>query len=346
MYIDCHGHFTTVPQAVADWRRRQVAAYEESGTHLGTDDLSVSEAELMAAIEGAQLPLQKERGTDVTLFSPIAGRMAHHLGDQATSITWSRLCNDLIARVCRLFPGSFIGVCQLPQSPDGEIAPCVEEVERCVTELGFVGANISPDVSDGYWNSPALTDEFFYPLYEKMVELSVPGMVHASMSCNPAVHQTCAHYLNGDTTAFMQLCLSDVFKTFPELKLIIPHGGGAVPYHWGRYRGVMQDLGRGRLEDLVGDNVFFDTCVYWRKGLELLVETVPTSNILYASEMVGAVRGIDPETGHHYDDTRYLLDSLQGLDEAAQRAIYGENALRVFGRLERALEQSTKEASE
>jgi 4-oxalmesaconate hydratase len=336
MYIDCHGHFTTVPSSVKAWRDRQVAAFERSGARVSPDELEVSDDELIAAIESKQLALQRERGTDVTLFSPIAGKMAHHYGDQETSLTWSRLSNDLIARVCALFARNFVGVCQLPQSPGAPIDACVEELERCVEELGFVGCNLNPDPSDGHWQAPPITDEHYFPLYERMVELDVPAMVHASMSCNPAVHGTCAHYLNGDTTAFMQLCLSDLFTTFPDLKLIIPHGGGAVPYHWGRYQGVMQDLGRGRLEDVLLGNVFFDTCVYWRKGLELLVGTVPAENVLYASEMIGAVRGVDPETGRHYDDTRFLLDSID-MDDDQRAAIAGGNALRVFGRLERVL---------
>ena len=127
-----------------------------------------------------------------------------------------------------------------------------------------------------------------------MVELDVPAMVHVSGSCNPAFHITGAHYINADTTAFMQLILSDLFKDFPTLKLIIPHGGGAVPYHWGRYRGLAQDNGRPELDDIIKNNVFFDTCVYHLPGIELLTKVVPVDNILFASEMVGAVRGIDP----------------------------------------------------
>jgi 4-oxalmesaconate hydratase len=271
--------------------------------------------------------------------------MAHHYGDAETSITWSRLANDIIARVCALFPGNFVGVCQLPQSPGAPIDACVGELERCVTELGFVGCNLSPDPSDGYWQAPPITDESFYPLYQRMTELGVPTMVHTSMSCNPAVHGTCAHYLNGDTTAFMQLVQSDLFAAFPDLKLIIPHGGGAVPYHWGRYRGVMQDLGRGTPEELVDGNVYFDTCVYYGKGLQLLTETVPTANILYASEMIGAVRGVDPDTGHRYDDTRYLLDQVE-LSDAARDAITAGNALQVFGRLEQVLSERGAVAAE
>jgi 4-oxalmesaconate hydratase len=331
--IDCHGHYTTAPSALIEWRTRQIKLFEESGARLSPDELEITDDQIRQSIETGQLPLQRERQTDVTLFSPIAGYMAHHYGDEEMSRVWARTCNDLIHRVCTLFPDNFVGVCQLPQSPGVDAGNSVDELERCVTELGFVACNLNPDPSDGYWQSPPITDRSFYPLYEKMVELDVPAMVHVSMSCNPAVQGTCAHYLNGDTTAFLQLAVSDLFVDFPTLKLIIPHGGGAVPYHWGRYRGYVQDLGKRPLEEIVLDNVFFDTCVYWQPGLELLLKTVPASNILYASEMIGAVQGVDALSGHRFDDTKFLLDSITTPSDADRRLVMGENALRVYGRL-------------
>ena len=347
MIIDCHGHFTTAPPALGKWRERQIRAFEDSGTRVSPDELRISDDEITAAIEPGQLRLQLERGTDLTLFSPGAGKMAHHYGDGRTSLDWSRVSNDLIARVCGLFPDRFAGVCQLPQSPGGALAFSVrasaEELRRCVEELGFVGCLLNPDPSDGYWQAPPLTDRIYYPLYEKLVELDVPAMVHVAMSRNPAIQGTCAHYLNGDTAVFMQLCLSDLFTDFPTLRLILPHGGGAVPYHWGRYRGVMQDQGRPPLEESVLDNVFFDTCVYHKRGLELLTDIIPARNVLFASEMIGAVRGVDPETGHRFDDTKALLDSIESIAEQDRQAIYGGNALRVFPRLERVLENRKQE---
>jgi 4-oxalmesaconate hydratase len=166
-----------------------------------------------------------------------------------------------------------------------------------------------------------------------MAELDVPAMIHVSASCNPNFHGTGAHYINGDTTAFMQLITSDLFKDFPTLKFIIPHGGGAVPYHWGRYRGIAQDMGRPPLKELLLNNVFFDTCVYHRPGIELLLKVIPADNILFASEMVGAVRGIDPETGHYYDDTKRYLDAIDWLPAADREKIFHRNAARVYPRL-------------
>ena len=168
--------------------------------------------------------------------------------------------------MCGLFPQNFVGVCQLPQTPGDPLANCIDELERCVNELGFIGCNLNPDPSGGRWTAPPLTDRIWYPFYEKLVELDVPAMVHVSASCNPNFHATGAHYINADTTAFMQFLTADLFKDFPTLRMIIPHGGGAVPYHWGRYRGLAQDMKRPLLTDLIRDNVFFDTCVYHQAG--------------------------------------------------------------------------------
>jgi 4-oxalmesaconate hydratase len=326
--IDCHAHFTTVPRTLHEWRRRQLDGTGVSGAPPISDD------ELIAALEDRQLARQRERGLDLTLFSPIAGQMGHHLGTPAQSVEWSTVCNDLIHRVCRLFPESFAGVCQLPQAPGEGLAASVEELERCVAELGFVGCNLNPDPSGGYWTDPPLTDRVYYPLYEKMVELDVPAMIHVSASCNPSFHHVGAHYLNGDTTAFMQFLLAPrLFEDFPTLRFVIPHGGGAVPYHWGRYRGLAQDMGLGTLDEAVLGNVFFDTCVYHQAGIDLMTRVVPHRNIVFGSETIGAVKGVDPETGHHYDDTKRYVLATPNLTDAQRADVFHHNHLTVYPRL-------------
>jgi 4-oxalmesaconate hydratase len=332
MIIDCHGHYTTAPPQLEAWRKQQIAALGEPSRGPSPSSLNISDEELRLSVEGAQLKMQRERGTDVTFFSPRASFMAHHIGDARTSADWSRICNELIYRLCKLYPDNFVGVCQLPQSPGVPPENCFEELTRCVEEYGFVGCNLNPDPSGGHWKEPPLTDKWWYPLYEKMVGLDVPAMVHVSTSCNPCFHTTGAHYLNADTTAFMQFLTSDLFKDFPTLRFIIPHGGGAVPYHWGRYRGIAQDMKRPPLKDLLLNNVFFDTCVYHRPGIELLLKVIPAENILFASEMIGAVRGVDPETGHHFDDTQRYLDAIDWVSAADKQKIFEGNARRVYPR--------------
>ena len=336
MIIDCHGHYTTAPKALEQFRERQLA---EPG-RAQKQPIAISDDEIRESLEQAQLRIQRERGTDLTIFSPRAVGMGHHLGNETTSRHWAEHCNDLIHRVCKLYPKNFVGVCQLPQSPGVAPKNSIAELERCVTQLGFIGCNLNPDPSGGRWSDPPLTDKWWYPLYEKMVELEVPAMVHVSGSCNPNFHATGAHYINGDTTAFMQFLTSDLFKDFPALKFIIPHGGGAVPYHWGRYRGLAQDMGRPPLKELLLGNVFFDTCVYHQPGIELLLKVIPADNILFASEIVGAVRGVDPETGHYYDDTRRYLDAVSWLGAAEREKIFSGNVSRVYPRFKGARSKS------
>jgi 4-oxalmesaconate hydratase len=337
MIIDCHGHYTTAPAAHQKFRDAQIAALKDPGAAPARPG-AISDDEIRESIEKNQLRLQQQRGSDLTLFSPRASAMGHHLGDEAVSSAWTRANNDLIRRVVGLYPENFVGVCQLPQSPGVPIANSVAELKRCVRELGFIGCNLNPDPSGGHWTSPPLTDRHWYPFYEAMVELDVPAMIHVSASCNPNFHATGAHYINADTTAFMQFIEADLFRDFPTLRFIIPHGGGAAPYHWGRYRGLADMLKRPPLEEHVMRNVFFDTCVYHQPGIDLLVRVIDIGNILFGSEMVGAVRGIDPRTGHYFDDTRRYIDALS-IPAADKERIFEGNARRVFPRLNALLKE-------
>jgi 4-oxalmesaconate hydratase len=225
----------------------------------------------------------------------------------------------------------------LPQSPGADPKTCIPEMERCVKEFGMVGINLNPDPSGGHWNSPPLTDRHWYPIYEKMVELDIPAMIHVSTSCNACFHTTGAHYINADTTAVMQLIQGDLFKDFPTLKFVIPHGGGAAPYHWGRYRGLAQELKKPLLVEHLLKNIFFDTCVYHQPGINLLTQVIPVDNILFASEMIGAVRGIDPETGHYFDDTKRYVLATPNLNAEQRYKVFEANARRVYPRLDTAL---------
>ncbi len=337
LVIDCHGHYTTAPKALEAWRNRQIAAIGDPSVRPKVSELHISDDELRESIETNQLRLMRERGSDLTIFSPRASFMAHHIGDFQVSSTWAAVCNELIHRVTTLFPERFIGAAMLPQSTGVDPASCVAELEKCVTQYGMVGINLNPDPSGGHWKSPPLGDRYWFPIYEKMVEYDIPAMIHVSTSCNNCFHTTGAHYLNADTTAFMQCLTSDLFQQFPTLRFIIPHGGGAVPYHWGRFRGLAQELGKPLLQEHLLNNIHFDTCVYHQPGIDLLHTVIPVRNVLFASEMIGAVRGVDPETGHNYDDTRRYIEACRLLSEEDRFQIYEGNARRVFPRLDAAL---------
>ncbi|MBI5268976.1 MAG: amidohydrolase [Burkholderiales bacterium] len=336
MIIDVHGHYTTAPAALGAWRDRQIAGLADPAQAPRASELVISDDDIRESIETNQLKLMRQRGSDLTVFSPRASFMAHHIGDFQTSATWAAICNELCFRVAQLFPEHFIPAAMLPQSPGVDPATCIPELVKCVEQYGAVGINLNPDPSGGHWNSPPLTDRHWYPIYEKMVEYDIPAMVHVSTSCNACFHTTGAHYINADTTAVMQLIQGDLFTDFPTLRFVIPHGGGAAPYHWGRYRGLAQEMKKPLLKDHLLKNVFFDTCVYHQPGIDLLTRVMPVENVLFASEMIGAVRGIDPETGFHYDDTRRYIEAST-LTPEQKHLVYEGNARRVFPRLDAAL---------
>lgn len=134
MIIDCHGHYTTEPSAFMAWRKAQIAHYQAGGTGPAPAMPALSDDEIRETIENNQLRALRERGCDMTIFSPRASGMAHHIGDESVSLAWTRASNDLIHRVVQLFPDNFIGVCQLPQSPGVPVANSIAELRRCVED--------------------------------------------------------------------------------------------------------------------------------------------------------------------------------------------------------------------
>jgi 4-oxalmesaconate hydratase len=333
MIIDCHGHYTTTPKALKAWRNAQIANLNTPELGPKVSDLKISDDEIRESIENNQLARMRERGIDVTIFSPQASAMSHHIGDFNTSATWAALCNELCYRVTQLFPNHFIGAAMLPQSPGVDISTCLPEMRKCISEYGFVGINLNPDPSGGHWRDPPLSHSQWHPIYEEMIALDVPALIHVSTSCNECFHSVGAHYLNADTTAFMQCLTSDLFAQFPDLRFVIPHGGGAVPYHWGRFRGLAKDMNIPDINQKLLNNIYFDTCVYHQPGINLLTEVIPVKNILFASETFGAVKGIDPDTGFYFDDTRRYLNAVDSLSKQEKAMIFEGNARKVFPRI-------------
>src|ERR1700752_3628486 len=151
MIIDCHGHYTTEPKDLHRFRKEQTAAAnaKNKAAMPPRAALKMPDDEIRETIEGNQLKLQRERGTDLTIFSPRASGMGHHIGDESVSVEWSQLCNDLIARVVSLYPKTFRAGSQRPQSQGFAPKNSAAELERCV-KMVFVGCNLNPDPSGGY----------------------------------------------------------------------------------------------------------------------------------------------------------------------------------------------------
>src|SRR5436189_6130650 len=140
MIIDIHGHYTTEPAALLTFRDKQLAGLADAMRKPATNELGITDEQLIQSVQ-PQLKLQKERGSDLTIFSPRAAGMAHHVGTEATGVEWTRMSNDLIHRICNLLPDNFASVGQLPQHPGVSPKTCIAHLEP-PAKRGFGGVHL------------------------------------------------------------------------------------------------------------------------------------------------------------------------------------------------------------
>lgn len=324
MIIDAHGH-TLAPAEVYEYQAKLIARRAAFKPPALADDLLTGKLKEHVALLDAA-------GTDVQFISPRPYTMMHSLFSAGVVRAWTTFVNDVIARQCGLCPDRFRGVAGLLQFRDHDLAPAVEELERCVTELGFVGCLLNPDPLEGDGPPPALGDPYWYPLYERLCELDVPAMIH-SASCSSPRESYSLHFINEESIAVLGLLESRVFDDFPGLKIVVAHGGGAIPYQLGRFRakGLRAGGGGRDLAERLG-LLHYDTCVYSEAGLDLLFRVVGPDRCLFGTERPGTGAAIDPRTGRSLDDLRPVIDSLERLSDDDRRLVFESNARRLYPR--------------
>jgi predicted TIM-barrel fold metal-dependent hydrolase len=330
--IDVHGHMTA-PDKLFSYKGQLVS---HRGSH-PWDPLRLSDDELLAAYANrnpafgglSHLEHLDQAGIGLQFISPRPFAMMHSEEPPSIVERYAVETNNVIKRTCDLFSGRFAGVAGLPQSPALAPSQWTGELRRCVEELGFVGCLLNPDPREGVAPPlPPLGDRFWYPVYEALCELRTPALIHAA-GCRPPARETYSvHFILEETVAVASLLASPVFDDFPELVLVISHGGGAIPYQFGRFLADGARSGSDPLERL--RRLWFDTCLYTPEAIELLLRTVGPDRCLYGSEKPGSGSARDPESGRFYDDVRTLLDGVEWLTAAERQAIYADNARRLY----------------
>lgn len=327
MIIDAHGH-VTAPAELYAYKSLLLAS---RGAH-GQGDPGISEERLREAARQHLEELNKV-GTDVQFISPRPFQLMHSETPESIVRWWVAANNDVIARQCQAHPDSLQGVCGLPQGPDIPLQASVEELERCVRELGFIGCLLNPDPTEGTGNPPALDDEYWYPLYEKMVGLDVPALVH-SAGCRSPRETYSAHFITEESIAVLSLTRPTcrVFQDFPSLRLIISHGGGSVPYQIGRWRAGRFRQKNPETFDEALRRLYFDTVLYNQESLELLFRIAGSDRCLFGTENPGTGSARDPSTGRMLDDLKPLIEAIDFLSDEDRRRIFEGNARAVFPR--------------
>jgi predicted TIM-barrel fold metal-dependent hydrolase len=331
MIIDVHGHVSAPPELYA-YRSVLLAS---RGYH-GKGSPGISDERMHQGVR-RHLDLLKSVGTDVQFLSPRPFQLMHSEQPESIVRWWVEANNDIIARQCRAYPEVFRGVCGLPQTPGGGIQPCVEELERCVREQDFVGCLINPDPTEGTGLMPTLDDEFWYPLYEKMVELDVPGLIH-STACKHFRESYSAHFISEESIAVLNLTKSEsrVFADFPSLRIIVAHGGGSVPYQIGRWRAHrFREMESNPSLESFDDSMrrlYYDTVLYNQESLDFLFRIVGTDRCLFGTENPGSGSSKDPATGAWMDDLRPVIEGISWLSETDRSRIFEDNPRAVFPR--------------
>ncbi|WDL97747.1 amidohydrolase family protein [Alicyclobacillus sp. ALC3] len=331
MVIDVHGHVVAPPELYA----YQASLLASRGAH-GKGGVSVSDERLMKAVWGARagepathIELLNGVGTDVQFISPRPFHAMHSMQPERIVHWYTEAANDIIARLCNLFPGRFQGVAGLPQSAGTDVRHTLPELERCVKELGFIGCMINPDPYEGTGTPPGMGEEYWYPLYEKLVELDVPALIH-SASCVSPRESYSLHFINEETIAVMSLLNSNVFRDFPNLKLIISHAGGAVPYQIGRFMAGRYRNPKAEPFEESMRRLYFDTCLYTQDSLELLFRTVGPDRCLFGTENPGTASVVNPNTGQYMDNTHPIIERIEWLSEEDKEGIFHRNAEQLF----------------
>ena len=330
MVIDVHAH-TTAPQ---DLYAYKAALLSHRGAH-GRGKVQVTDDVIRNALEtpvfggGSHLEQLREVGTNLQLLSPRPYTLMHSEQPEKLVRWFTEETNNIISRQCKLYPNTFRGICGLPQNIGTSPKNSLEELDRCITELNFVGCLINPDPTEGLGEPPpGLGDDYWYPLYERLVELDVPALVH-SAGCRSPREPYSVHFLNEENIAVVSLLSSNVFEDFPKLKLIISHGGGAIPYQVGRYRSMWNRRKLPPFDECLR-KLYFDTCLYNVESLELLFKIVGVDRCLFGTEKPGIGSTRDRESGNWLDDIKPMIDGLTILTDDDREKIYSENAKSVF----------------
>jgi len=331
MVIDCHAH-VSAPQQL--WAYRALLTANRGVD--GPKNVQMSDEEVEAALHFPEignkghLELLDDHRIDLQLISPRPFHMMHSENPEKIIHWFLEAQHNLIHRVVQLHPDRFQGIAALPQCAGKPIENSLPELARAIVDLGFHGCLLNPDPyeNNGMGEAPPLGDPYWYPLYEKLCELDIPAFIHATTS-KSARSGYSVHMINEESIGILNLLNSDVFTDFPRLKLIIPHGGGSIPYQLGRFEADSLKKPGERFRDKLR-KLYYDTVMYTAESIEFLIKTVGVDRCIFGSECPGVGAVVDPETGRQMDDLVHIVEKFDFLSNEDKHVLFEENARKVF----------------
>lgn len=337
MIIDSHAHVS----APAELWAYKASLLASRGSH-GRGGVKVTDDQIRYAVEEhaeigphSHMHYLDHVKTDMQMVSPRPFHLMHS-EQPARIIQWfHEEVNNMIHRETEMYKGKFFGVAGLPQPAGEPLDMAIAELERCVNELGFKGCLLNPDpFENSGTEAPALGDKYWYPLYEKLCELDVPAHIHGTGSRSARVPYS-LHFINEETIAVFGLVNSTVFDDFPDLKILVSHGGGAIPYQMGRFESGTIRRAKGADDNSLlfssrMKKLHFDTVLYTQEAIELLVKVVGPEQLLFGAECPGVGSTVHPITGRTMDDVAPSILALDFITDDEKQNILCNNAVDLF----------------
>lgn len=235
------------------------------------------------------------------------------------------ILNDDLAATVKQYPKRFVGLGTLPmQAPD----LAVQEMRRCVNQLGFPGVQIGSHINTWDLNAPEL-----FPVYAAAEELDCSLFVHPwDMQTDGRMAKYWLPWLVGmpaeTTMAICSMLFGGVFERFPKLKVCFAHGGGAFPYTVGRIEHgfkVRPDLcatdNKINPRKYLG-SFYTDSLVHDPLSLKLLVDVIGKDKVMLGTDYPFPLGELEPGT---------LIESMDEFDSLLKDKLLAGNALDFLG---------------
>lgn len=321
MRIDCQTHIFPSPYAeILTKNQGLVRTVPRSGGYLleyGAIQKFVMDQETYSLAK--KLRDMDDAQVDVSLLS--VNMPGPESLDCDLALAGARACNDALAEAVRLHPDRFGGFAALPWQLG---AAAVQELERAVNDLGLIGVMFYSHLDDAF-----IDDARFDPLWERMVVLDVPLVLHPTVApwCEYVKEYSMvpmAGLMAQQSFAMLRLLLGGVMERHPQLKVVQPHCGGILPYLWGRIEHQTEVMGRSRerITRPVADyyqNVYLDVVSPSLLAMQFAVEFAGVDRLLFASDHPWVEIGVIAQ----------LVDQLD-VSDADKQKIFSGNAQALF----------------